>query len=142
MSSMTESEIHDILHRRDRWVALTTVGLDGFPHSIPIGFFLDGQDIVMGCRDGTQKVKNIERNPKVSVLWENGRGQPALQGILIQGRARVVRDEEERLRLKAVACALRGEKPPEKVSPGAVYVVVEPLKIISWNRPSSIAGKK
>ena len=138
---MSQSEIHEVLSRRDRWVALTTLGKDGFPHTVPIGYFLDGDLVVMGCRDGTQKVKNVERNPKVSVLWENGRGQPALQAVMIRGTARIVRSTEERMRLKAVACGLRGETPPTTLSPGAVYIVVEPKNVVSWNRPST-AGRR
>lgn len=136
MSKLTSEEIGQILAKKDRWIALSTVGRDGFPHTVPIGYFPVGNRVVLGCRDHTQKVKNIERNPKVSLLWENGRGKDALVGILLQGTARIVRDDSERLELKAEACRQRNETAPESVSPGAVYIEVTIEKTISWRRPS------
>lgn len=136
-TSLTQTEIQQLLGKKDRWVALTTLGPDGYPHTVPIGYFLTDGRLVMGCRDGTQKVKNIERNDRVSVLWENGRGQDALIGILFQGRARVVRDDQERWDLKVEACRQRGEDPPGRPVPGSVYIEITPTKTISWNRPLS-----
>lgn len=133
MKPMAQGDIRENLNRRDRWVALTTLGGDGFPHTVPIGYFLYGDCLVMGCRDGTQKVKNIERNNQVSVLWENGRGNGALKGVLFQGHARIVRDDQERLAYKREACAQRGEAVPSEVVPGAVYIEVRPCKTISWD---------
>jgi nitroimidazol reductase NimA-like FMN-containing flavoprotein (pyridoxamine 5'-phosphate oxidase superfamily) len=44
------------------------MGPNGYPHSVPIGYFRLGDDIYLGCRDSTQKVKNIARNPRVSAF--------------------------------------------------------------------------
>ena len=134
---LSEEEIFEILSQKERWVVLTTIGPRGFPHSVPIGYFLVGDTIVMGCKDGTQKVKNVERESRVSLLWENGRGKEFLIGILFQGHARVVRDDEERLFLKREACRQRGEELPESVGKGFVYIELSPEKIISWKRPTS-----
>lgn len=133
---LTTQQIKDILNRKERWVTLSTLGPDGYPHSVPIGYFLAGDCIVMGCRDATQKVKNIERNPRVSVLWENGRGKDSLTGILFQGDATIVRDPAERMELKREACRQRGEEPPTELSGSAVYIKIAPVKTISWDRPS------
>lgn len=140
MSSMSTDEIRSVLNKKERWVTLSSLGPDGFPHSVPIGYFLAGDKVVMGCRDGTQKVKNIERDSRVSVLWENGRGKDSLQGILFRGHARIVRDDAERLALKAEACRQRGETPSTELSSTGVYIEVTPVKTISWNRPSG--GRK
>jgi hypothetical protein len=136
MTALTEPEIRAALSARDRWIVLTTIGRDGFPHSVPLGCFLAGERIVMGCKDASQKVANVERESRVSLLWENGRGAGELIGILIQGHARVVRDDAERLALKAEACRQRGESPPAEVAPGFVYLEVTPVKTVSWRRPT------
>lgn len=141
MTPLTEHDIREILSRKERWVALSTIGRDGFPHTVPIGYFLVGEKLVLGCRDGTQKVKNIERNPKVSVLWENGRGKESITGVLFRGTARIVRSDEERLKFKRVACEQRGVEPPETVSAGSVYIEVTPEKTVSWTRPSSASKR-
>lgn len=136
MSKLSKEEINEILNKKERWVTLSTMGPDGYPHSVPIGYFLVGEKIVLGCRDGTQKVKNIERNPRVSILWQNGRGKDSLKGILFQGEARVVRDTDERLELKREACRQRGVEAPSEVSTTSVYIEVTPVKTITWNRPA------
>ncbi|HTE84642.1 MAG TPA: pyridoxamine 5'-phosphate oxidase family protein, partial [Dehalococcoidia bacterium] len=62
---LTKDEVHAYMDSKPGWIVLTTIGRDGFPHSIPIGYFRLGDDIYLGCRAGTQKLKNIERNPLV-----------------------------------------------------------------------------
>lgn len=132
---MDEREARAFLEAKDRWVVLTTIGPDGFPHSVPMGYFLHGDHFVMGCKDGTQKVRNIERQPKVSVLWENGRQSDEMIAVMVRGIARVVRDDTERLRLKQEACRQRGEEPPTTVGAGFVYIEVQPTKTIRWRKP-------
>ena len=114
MAKLSPQKIKEILNKKERWIVLTTTGPNGYPHSVPIGYFLVGERLVLGCRDGTQKVKNIERDPRVSLLWENGRGKDSLTGILFQGDARIVRDSEERMELKTEACRQRGVDPPKE----------------------------
>jgi hypothetical protein len=46
---------------------MTTIGLDGYPHTVPVWYILDGDDIIVGTGPGSRKVKNIEANPKGSI---------------------------------------------------------------------------
>ncbi len=135
MSSLSPTEIQDFLDRKDRWAAFTTIGPDGFPHSVPMGYFRNGDTLVLGCRDGTQKVKNLERNPNCSLLWENGRDADEMIAVMFQGTARVIRDDEARWALKAEACRQRGEAIPKNLAPGAVYIVLNPTRTLSWRIP-------
>ena len=59
---------------------LSTIDADGFPHTVPLGYFRLGRDIVMGVRDGTHKVANVERNPNVSILLEDGSTMADIRG--------------------------------------------------------------
>ena len=136
MAELSAQQIEDILNKKERWVTLSTTGPNGYPHSVPIGYFLVNNKLILGCRDGTQKVKNIERDSRVSLLWENGRGKDSLKGILFQGDARIVRDAAERMELKTEACRQRGVAPPGELSSTSVYIEVTPVKTISWDRPS------
>lgn len=135
MRAMSQDEINDLIDSKKQWMILTTLGPDGFPHSVPLGCFRVGGDLISGCKPATQKVKNIERNPKVSALVENGRGNSGLQGVLFQGTARIVRELEEKWELKREACRQRGEEPPEQLNPDFVYIRLTPEKTISWARP-------
>ncbi len=47
---------------------MTTVGPDGYPHSVPVWFMLDGDDIVIISVRDTCKVRHIARNPKGAVV--------------------------------------------------------------------------
>ena len=71
--NLTIQESHEFLDSRPGWIALTTIGPDGYPHTVPLGCFRLGQDIVMGVRGNTRKLRNIQDNPKVSLLLESGK---------------------------------------------------------------------
>ena len=135
-AKLSTAEVHAFLDEKPGWITLTTIGADGYPHSVPIGYFRLGEDVYLGCRAGTQKLKNIERNPKVSLSLEAGRSMGDIKGVLIQGDAVVYNDPENLLRLAREAARLRGvpdaELPTEARS-GAAYIRVTPRKVISWD---------
>ncbi len=135
MSQLSYEEVRSLLNLKNRWIVLTTLDSQGYPHSVPMGYFLMDDKIILGCRDDTQKVVNLERNSRCSLLWENGREAEDMIGILFRGHGRVVRDDEERLLFKSEACRQRGEEPPKEASPGAVYIEVTPARISSWRKP-------
>ena len=78
---MTNDEVHAFLDSRPGWISLTTISKDGFPHTVPIGYFRMGNEVYIGCRAGTQKLKNIERNPKVSAMLESGSTMQDIKGV-------------------------------------------------------------
>ncbi len=133
---MTPQEVHDFLDTKPGWIILSTIGRDGYPHSVPLGYFRLGDDIYMGCRAGTQKVKNIERNPQVSLVLETGSTMRDIKGVMIQGQATVYTDAENLLRLRREAERLRGVPESERsqaASAGSAYIKVEPRRVISWD---------
>jgi nitroimidazol reductase NimA-like FMN-containing flavoprotein (pyridoxamine 5'-phosphate oxidase superfamily) len=136
MQPMTKDEIDDYLDSRPGWIILTTLGRSGVPHTIPIGYFRLGDEIYIGGRDGTQKMKNVERNPAVTVLLQSGNSMQNIRGVMIQGTGTVVREPAEFLRLSREAARWRGmpeEQWPKEARPGAVYIKVTPKKYISWD---------
>ena len=133
---MTLAEVHAFLDAKPGWITLTTMSANGYPHSIPIGYFRLGDDVYLGCRAGTQKLKNIERNPKVSLSLEAGRSMGDIKGVLLQGDAVVYTDPENLLRLAREAARLRGvpeAELPAEARPGAAYIRVTLRKVISWD---------
>ena len=81
---MTKEEVDAFLDSKPGWMMLTSLGKDGYPHTVPIGYFRDGDRILMGCRDNTQKTLNIERNPKVSLVIEDGTSMADIRGIMLR----------------------------------------------------------
>jgi nitroimidazol reductase NimA-like FMN-containing flavoprotein (pyridoxamine 5'-phosphate oxidase superfamily) len=67
---LTREEAHAFLDSKPGWIMLSTIGPDGYPHAVPLGYFRLGDEIVMGVRSETRKLKNIQANPKVSLLLE------------------------------------------------------------------------
>lgn len=133
---LSQEEVHAFLDSRPGWIMLTTLGRDGYPHTVPIGYFRMGSDVYIGCRAGTQKVKNIERNPRVSLLLEAGATMQDIKGVLIQGDAEVITDPEATLPLMREAARRRGvpdDQLPEVARPGTAYLQVRPRKVISWD---------
>jgi nitroimidazol reductase NimA-like FMN-containing flavoprotein (pyridoxamine 5'-phosphate oxidase superfamily) len=135
-STMTPEDVHEFLDSKPGWIILSTLGRDGYPHSVPLGYFRLGDDVYLGCRAGTQKVKNIERNPQVSLVLETGSTMGDIKGVMIQGHATVYTDADNLLRLRREAERLRGVPEGERsreAPSGAAYIKVEPRRVISWD---------
>ena len=89
---MTREEAAAFLDNGPRWAVLSTVGRDGFPHSVPLGYFRVGDEVAVSVR-GQRKV-NIARNPKVGLLLEDGDSMANLRGLLVRGEATLVEDRQ------------------------------------------------
>lgn len=142
--SMTPAEVHAFLDSRPGWIVLTTIGRDGYPHSVPIGYFRLGNEVFMGCRANTQKTRNIERNPRVSLSLEAGSTMADIKGLLIQGDARVYTDPADLLRLGREAARKRGVPEaglPTEARPGSAYIGVTPRRVITWDYGKSQPGR-
>jgi nitroimidazol reductase NimA-like FMN-containing flavoprotein (pyridoxamine 5'-phosphate oxidase superfamily) len=46
---------------------VSTIDPDGYPHTVPVWYMLDGDDIVIATGASTRKIKNILANPKGAV---------------------------------------------------------------------------
>ena len=133
---LSDEQIEAYLDSRPGWAILSTIDADGFPHSVPLGYFRLGRDIVMGVRDGTRKVANVESNPNVSILLEDGSTMADIRGVLLQGRARIVREPSEALELAREGARARGVPEPEWPTaprPGAAYIRMTPVRTRSWD---------
>lgn len=134
--SFTREEAYSYLDSRPGWLILTTIGRDGYPHSVPIGYFRVGEDIYVGGREGTQRLRNVERNPKVAALVESGGSMQDIRGLMVQGDAEVVRDPARVLELVREAARRRGTPEsdlPKEPRPGVAYIRIRPRRFISWD---------
>ena len=96
----------------------------------------DGDRVYCGCLDGTTKIKNIERNPKVSMLIESGSTMSDIKGVMIQGTATVRRDADSVLALMRKGATRRGVAEadlPTQPRPESAYIEVEIERRISWD---------
>lgn len=139
-ATLTKEEAHAFLDSRPGWLIFTSIGKDGYPHSVPIGYFRQGDEIYVGGRARTQRLRNVERNPKVSALIESGRTRKELKGLLIQGEAAIISDPQDVLPLMREAMRQRGtpeDQLPSEPRPGVAYIKITPRNYISWNYAQS-----
>ena len=74
-------------------IVLCTIDKRGYPHAVAMWFLVDGDgSVLMTTYDKSQKAMNIRRNPKVALLVESGVVYDQLRGVLIRGRAELIKD--------------------------------------------------
>lgn len=74
---------------------LVTIGADGAPDPTAMWFVMDGDTMVMRTYAKSQKVRNLERDPRVAVLVEDGETYATLRGLQLTGRVELSRDVDE-----------------------------------------------
>lgn len=146
---MTPDEVRDYLKEQKR-VILVTNGANGLPHPMPMNYGVDEQGrIVMTTFAKAQKVKNIERDPRASLLVESGEGYSDLKSVLLYCDVEIVSGAE------AVAQAMgliqgsaslskdfSGEMSEQARASYAKRVVLRftPFRTISWDH-TKLGGK-
>ena len=133
---LSTEEFETFLDSKPGWIVLSTIGSDGFPHTVPLGYFRHEDAVYCGVRDNTTKVRNIEANPKVALMVESGSTMADIKGAMIQGEARIHRDPQKVLALMRIGAAHRGvpeTELPTEPREGAVYIEVRPVNRISWD---------
>jgi PPOX class probable F420-dependent enzyme len=145
--AMTDTEVNDFLSEGARVLHLATIGRDGAPHQAPMWFTMDEGKIVFRSFTKSQKIVNLMRDPRLSVLVEHGDAYAQLQGVMIQGTATLVTDPAYVLRIYGRLAArypMIGDEPIEmdeqsldnafgRFAPKNTAVIVEPEKVTSWD---------
>ncbi|MDR2988496.1 MAG: pyridoxamine 5'-phosphate oxidase family protein [Nocardiopsaceae bacterium] len=92
--AMTTEEAASFL-AAGRKVQLATNGHDGFPHLVTMYYVMSGGHITFWTYRRSQKALNLERDPRISCLVEEGEEYFDLRGVLVQGEARRIEDPDE-----------------------------------------------
>jgi PPOX class probable F420-dependent enzyme len=100
VSSIEPQRVLDYLAGR-RSLQLATLGPDGWPHQATMWFGLLDGDPVMWTQRTSVKARNLRRDPRVSCLVESGHDYAELKGLTGRGRAELVDEPEELLRIGA-----------------------------------------
>jgi PPOX class probable F420-dependent enzyme len=75
---------------------LATVQADGAPLAMPMWFLHEPAALTMISVEGTQKVRNLRRDPRVCVVAEAVSSGGEIQGVTVVGRAEFLPDGAER----------------------------------------------
>jgi PPOX class probable F420-dependent enzyme len=150
--TMTSDEQQAFL-REGHTLIVTTMGKDGFPHTAPMWYFVHDGKVAFRSFTKSQKIVNLARNPKLTVLVETGKTYAELRGLMIKGTARLVTDPTEVLTMygelsKRYAFVGTEVVPLEGEALEAAFgrfaakntgVIVEPESVISWDH-TKLAG--
>jgi PPOX class probable F420-dependent enzyme len=96
MPDMPEGAWREFVLSQPRTAKLATVRRDGSPHVAPVWIDLDGDEIVFTTGEATVKGRSMARDPRVALCVDDER--PPFSFVVVEGTARIVRDEEEKLR--------------------------------------------
>jgi PPOX class probable F420-dependent enzyme len=95
MSGLADPRIQRFLDTKEI-VVLATVQPDGAPLAMAMWFLHDPTVLTMISQGGLPKVRNLRRDPRVSVVAEAGGGGETIRGVAVQGRAEFLSDGPER----------------------------------------------
>lgn len=91
---MTDAEIEAFLDAgRDLQVA--SINVDGTPHLVTMWFVVRGGEVAFWTYGKSQKVVNLRRDPRLTVLVATGDVYEELRGVSIAGSAEIIDDPDE-----------------------------------------------
>jgi PPOX class probable F420-dependent enzyme len=142
---MSDDEVRAFLAAgRDLQVA--SINADGTPHLVTMWYVVREGEIAFWTYAKSQKVVNLRRDPRLTVLVATGDVYEQLKGVSISGRAELVEDPDDVLRYgEAVYERYWGElndtarEGVRAMGTKRVVIVVKPEKVTSWDH-SKLAG--
>jgi PPOX class probable F420-dependent enzyme len=90
---LSEEELAELL-AAERVVIVSSLGPRGWPHSMPMWFVPRDGEIWIWTYAKSQKVRNLERDPRATLLVETGHEYGELRGAMIEAEAEIHTDFE------------------------------------------------
>lgn len=150
--SFSDDELQGFL-AESKTAQVATNGPDGQPHLAPMWFLIDDGNVAFRSFTKSQKIVNLRRDPRVTVLVESGASYSELRGAMIKGEAELIDDPDLVLGMYGALAArypMVGDEPrnlsPEELDAAFgrfasknTGVIVHPRKIVSWDH-SKLGG--
>jgi PPOX class probable F420-dependent enzyme len=137
--AMTGEEI-DAYLRTQRTCRVATVGADGRPHVSALWFVWDGECLWLNSLTRSQRWTDLERDPRVAVVVDDGHEFLELRGVELSGSVETVGDVPRTATPHEVLAPVE-EAFAAKYSPGMgftadgrhAWVRLRPEAIVSWD---------
>jgi PPOX class probable F420-dependent enzyme len=126
----------------DGWtLQVASIGPKGYPHLVAMWYVVVDGDIHFTTFGKSQKILNLQRNPKITAMLESGKAYAELKGLVIEGTAELITETPDVARIMALV----GQKysgipvPTEsaeaamKVASKRTIVRIKPDDIYSWD---------
>ena len=126
---------------------LATFDRNGSIHLVGMWFVWDGDALLIPTSDTTRKLRNLERDPRATVMIDDSRGGFDLRGVTLVGHAEIVRGERtkelnRRIHLKYVTEeGLALEPVRTYLQTDDVTIVFRPERVSSWDLRSTDQGR-
>jgi PPOX class probable F420-dependent enzyme len=126
----------------ERIVVVSTLGRRGWPHSMPLWYVPRDGELWTYTYAKSQKVRNLERDPRATLMIETGHEYGELRGIEIEAEAEIHRDPETVFELaidltsRYAGGAEVGEEAAEALRSQArkrVAIRFEPMRVATWD---------
>ena len=79
----------------ERIAVVGSFGPRGWPHLMPLWYVPRDGEVWIYTYAKSQKVRNLERDPRATVLIETGHEYAELRGVMIEAEAEIQRDIED-----------------------------------------------
>ncbi|MBL6924833.1 MAG: pyridoxamine 5'-phosphate oxidase family protein [Acidimicrobiia bacterium] len=137
---MTDDEVTVFIDGQ-KSLQVACIDRDGSPHLSTLWFAVLDKKLAFETYTRSQKIVNLRRDPRITVLLEDGLEYDKLRGVMIKGTARLVDDGDGLHRIaRAVVERNQPGLDPEALDMAAAQlavkrtgVIVEPTKVISWD---------
>jgi PPOX class probable F420-dependent enzyme len=138
--ALTQDEQVELL--KDSWtLQVASNGKDGFPHLVAMWYVMDKGQICFTTFRKSQKILNLKRDPKMSVMLEAGKKYAELRGLVLEGEAVIEDDLMNTVHIMALIASKYNGIPVPTDTPDAakavaskrVVVRLNPTRLISWD---------
>jgi PPOX class probable F420-dependent enzyme len=139
---LTDDEQRELIEN-ERIVVVSSLGPRGWPHVMPLWYIPRDGEIWIWTYAKSQKVKNLERDPRATLLIETGVEYGELRGVQIEAEAEIIRDLDEIVEY-AKEMTIRYSEGIESVegdaaaglraqAPKRVAIRFHPKRVASWD---------
>jgi len=91
--TMSEAELDEFL-AAERVVSCASIGRRGWPHVMPLWYVVRDRALWVWTYAASQKVRNLERDPRATLLVEAGETYEQLRGAMFETEAVIERDPD------------------------------------------------
>ncbi|MFM9443942.1 PPOX class F420-dependent oxidoreductase [Streptomyces acidiscabies] len=113
------------------FASVATLGPDGAPHNSVVWMKREDDTVLLTSLDNRQKVRNLRRDPRISVTVFDLANPYA--SVEIRGRAEILPDPEKRLPHDLAHKYLGIDPPAEKDDEARVVIRVVPEKVVGFS---------
>ena len=121
-----------------------TINKDGSPHLTTMWYVYDGNNFIFHTYTKSQKIINLKRDSRITLLTDAGSQYSDLQGIIVYGNAEIINGKdslEEVIRYMEMVGEkyIKDEEGSQYIegmklqAPKRSVVIVKPSKFISWD---------